>query len=111
MGLPLRRDMGAMEGFRARERGGLRSYQVPCGCCGGQGRNPEETRWCQWGWWRMVDSGLYLRGELMGCAGELGVNVRTKSRMTQIGDPWVAQQFSTAFGPGSDPGDPRSSPT
>lgn len=40
MGLPLRRDMGAMEGFRARERGDLRSYQVPCGCCGGQGRNP-----------------------------------------------------------------------
>ena len=25
-------------------------------------------------------------------------------------DPWVAQRFSAAFGPGHDPGDPGSSP-
>ena len=26
-------------------------------------------------------------------------------------DPWVAQRFGAAFGPGRDPGDPGSNPT
>ena len=40
-----------------------------------------------------------------------GHDLRSQVIRTQVRAAWVAQQFSTTFGPGCDPGDLGSSPT